>query len=289
MTLGEKLKKARQATGMSQSAVCGDRITRNMLSQLENDLASPSVGTLEYLADVLGVTVGWLLEDDPAAETLERAREAFGRGEYRTCITELRQSAAARTEEGKLLLLRSALQAAEDAADDGRCTEAKELAALGAELCGKSLYAGRSDRLRADAVLLRCAMEQGTAADELVRTVRADYDRMNLSEDCHLLMARYALSCGHLQAAARELLAVGEPSPRGRGEWLLLSGLTEMAQSRWDKAEALLHGAEGAPVLTRAQRRELYRLLEKCSTQREDYKQAYYYASRQRQLEENEP
>ena len=50
MTLGQKLKQTRLARGMTQSQVVGDRITRNMLSQIENDLASPSVGTLEYLA-----------------------------------------------------------------------------------------------------------------------------------------------------------------------------------------------------------------------------------------------
>ena len=45
MTLGQKLKQTRLARGMTQSQVVGDRITRNMLSQIENDLASPSVGT----------------------------------------------------------------------------------------------------------------------------------------------------------------------------------------------------------------------------------------------------
>ena len=64
MTLGQKLKQTRLARGMTQSQVVGDRITRNMLSQIENDLASPSVGTLEYLASVLNVRLSWLLADE---------------------------------------------------------------------------------------------------------------------------------------------------------------------------------------------------------------------------------
>ena len=68
MTLGQKLKKARLDRGLTQSQVVGDRITRNMLSQLENDLASPSVGTLEYLASVLGVQAAWLLADEKEEE-----------------------------------------------------------------------------------------------------------------------------------------------------------------------------------------------------------------------------
>ena len=46
MTLGEKLRRTRMEKGLTQAEVAGDRITRNMLSQIENDVASPSVGTL---------------------------------------------------------------------------------------------------------------------------------------------------------------------------------------------------------------------------------------------------
>ena len=46
MTLGEKLRKTRMEKGLTQTDVAGERITRNMLSQIENDVASPSVGTL---------------------------------------------------------------------------------------------------------------------------------------------------------------------------------------------------------------------------------------------------
>ena len=41
MTLGQKLKQTRLARGMTQSQVVGDRITRNMLSLIENDLSAP--------------------------------------------------------------------------------------------------------------------------------------------------------------------------------------------------------------------------------------------------------
>ena len=61
MSLGERLRQARLEKGLSQTQVAGETITRNMLSQLEHDQASPSVRTLEYLAAVLGVRVSWLL------------------------------------------------------------------------------------------------------------------------------------------------------------------------------------------------------------------------------------
>ena len=61
MTLGEKLRRTRQERGLTQKQLAGERITRNMLSQIENDLAQPSMRTLEYLADALGVEPGWLM------------------------------------------------------------------------------------------------------------------------------------------------------------------------------------------------------------------------------------
>lgn len=75
MTLGQKLKQTRLARGMTQSQVVGDRITRNMLSQIENDLASPSVGTLEYLASVLNVRLSWLLADEQDEAEAERTQQ----------------------------------------------------------------------------------------------------------------------------------------------------------------------------------------------------------------------
>lgn len=42
MTLGQKLRQTRLSKGLSQSQVAGDCVTRNMLSQIENDQASPS-------------------------------------------------------------------------------------------------------------------------------------------------------------------------------------------------------------------------------------------------------
>ena len=54
MELSQKLKQARLDAGLSQKALCGDRITRNMLSQIENGSARPSMDTLRYLAGQLG-------------------------------------------------------------------------------------------------------------------------------------------------------------------------------------------------------------------------------------------
>ena len=83
MTLGEKLRRTRQERGLTQKQLAGERITRNMLSQIENDLAQPSMRTLEYLADALGVEPGWLMMQEPggdAQSALTQARELLREG-----------------------------------------------------------------------------------------------------------------------------------------------------------------------------------------------------------------
>ena len=60
---------------MTQSELAGDAITRNMLSLIESGTASPSVKTLQYLAERLGVPYEHLLapkeEKEEIADTVE--------------------------------------------------------------------------------------------------------------------------------------------------------------------------------------------------------------------------
>ena len=83
MTLGEKILQARQASGLSQRQLCGEMITRNMLSQIEHGTASPSMDTLRYLAARLGKPVSYFLEEEDAAlpnwPRIRRARLAYAR------------------------------------------------------------------------------------------------------------------------------------------------------------------------------------------------------------------
>ena len=64
MTLGEKIKQARLEAGLSQRQLCGEEVTRNMLSQIENGAAMPSMGTLSYFARQLGKPVSYFLQED---------------------------------------------------------------------------------------------------------------------------------------------------------------------------------------------------------------------------------
>ena len=60
--LGERLKQARIEKKMTQKEVAGDFITRNMLSQIENGLATPSIKTIEHLAKTLNKPIAYFME-----------------------------------------------------------------------------------------------------------------------------------------------------------------------------------------------------------------------------------
>lgn len=86
MELGEKIKQARLEAGLSQRQLCGDVITRNMLSQIENGAARPSMETLKYLAGRLGKGVGFFLDEDaiqsPNPKVMAAARKAYAQKSF---------------------------------------------------------------------------------------------------------------------------------------------------------------------------------------------------------------
>ena len=75
MTLGEKIKKARLKAGLTQRALAGDKITRNMLSSIESGNANPSMDTLKYLADELKIPMEYLVSDDDELFFCEKKRK----------------------------------------------------------------------------------------------------------------------------------------------------------------------------------------------------------------------
>ena len=80
MEFGARIRQARLDAGLSQRKLCGDVITRNMLSQIENGSARPSMDTLRYLAEQLGRPISYFLEEQavssPNQALMEQARRA---------------------------------------------------------------------------------------------------------------------------------------------------------------------------------------------------------------------
>jgi tetratricopeptide (TPR) repeat protein len=60
LRLGERLRQLRVAAGLTQSEIAGDRFSKEYVSQIERGKTRPTEGTIEWLADRLGVDAGFL-------------------------------------------------------------------------------------------------------------------------------------------------------------------------------------------------------------------------------------
>ena len=79
MEIGMRIKQARLEMGLSQRQLCGDVITRNMLSLIESGKAKPSMDTLSYLAEKLGKPMGYFLDGQMDHSPVEQAGLALAR------------------------------------------------------------------------------------------------------------------------------------------------------------------------------------------------------------------
>src|SRR6201997_5735421 len=71
LRLGERLRQLRVGAGPTQSEPAGDRFSKEYVSQIERGKTRPTEGTIEWLADRLGVDAGFLAS---GVATDERAR-----------------------------------------------------------------------------------------------------------------------------------------------------------------------------------------------------------------------
>lgn len=257
MDLGSKIKEARLAAGLSQRQLCGDRMTRNMLSQIENGSARPSMNTLRYLAQQLGKPVSYFLEEQavtlPNRQCLEDARSALALED----LTALRQALDGFQtpddifwEERQLLEYLWHLKMAETALKKGAVPYAAKLLETADSISG--LYITRPLR-RSRRILL------GLAG----RPAGLDSD-----DDALLVQAAEATTP---QRKLEILSACGDKdSPR----WNLQQAEALFAMRRFADAIVCYQKAE--------QNAAVFARLEVCFRELGDYKQAYEYACKQR-------
>lgn len=264
MELGEKLRQARLEAGLSQRQLCGDSITRNMLSLIEHGAAKPSMDTLKLLASRLGKPVSFFLEEDalasPNQTVMESARKRFDTGDYAAVISALeayRVPDPVYDREQTLLLALSLLELAEQAIGEGRYPYALELlnrADIDTAYFGKDLSRRR---------LLLLGRIPGQKVSHRLPGLDAEL----------MIRAREAFESGEKERTRCLLEAVQEQSdPR----WNLLRGRLDLEEGKFREAAQYLHIAETAYP------RETASLLEHCYRELQDYKRAYEYACMQK-------
>lgn len=268
MTLGEKIRLARLEAGLSQRQLCGDVITRNMLSQIENGAARPSMDTLGYLAHRLGKSISSFLEEQPLEspnrEVMAQARTAFDAGNWGVTAEILKQFREPDDVFGRekvMMEYLACLRLARQALAQKRTVYALELlekAETAERACG---YAAGMKQER----LLLLARAGGAEPEQIS-------DQLPSLDETLLLRAQAAMARGSFARAAA-LLEAAEDSDSP--EWNLLWGQVFLAQGAYAPAAEHLVRAEASLP-------EALPLLEQCCREMGDYRRAYEYACKQR-------
>lgn len=282
MTLGQKIKQARIDKGMTQKELVGNQITRNMLSKIENDSATPSVRTLEYLAGRLGLSASYLmsdltLSDGTSPDGLDEMRAAYREGRFEDCIELLENShTSGTTDEGYLLRALADLSAARNAINDMDYQKAKEHADSADYYNKQGLYYSAEIDAEMSLILAECANVLAPEEfEENAREFRRAVNSISFSERYELAKAENLCHTGNAAAAADILAAM--PKSADSGVWakkMYLNGRVAMLEKDWEKAKENLLSAEEWGLKTPA----LYASLETCFKELEDYKMAYHYA-----------
>ncbi len=253
MTLGERLKQARLSAGLSQRQLCGKDLTRNMLSQIENGKALPSLDTLMLLASRLHLPVSHFL-GEPVSQNggkMAQARRLYAAGQPRQALDALSdyKSPDELLDNEYRLLRKLCYQAlAAEAIRQQRYPYARELLKTAGEL--PSFYP-------VEGLPLLAAM---AGVDDPLPSL----------DETLCVYAELALRTGDPQRA-QALLAAAETRD---ARWYTRMGRSLFAQNAYEEAAAMLQKGE--------QTKEIYGILEICYRELGDFAKAYDYACRQR-------
>ena len=264
MDLGQQIRQVRLEAGLSQRQLCEGLITRNMLSQIENGSAKPSMDTLRQLAQRLGKPISYFLDDAPAKlpnqAILEEARAAAGTDRL-AILTRYQAPDPLFDPERWLMEALTCLELAERAITENKHDYARALLEQAKAAGEKTPYYTEETKQRR---LLLC-FQAGVPAGALMPQL-ASVDG-NL-----LLQAQAALEKNQPQNAGRFLDAALDHPPF----WHYLRGCAWEALNNHKQAiDHYLLAQAHDPML-------VYSCLERCYLAMNDYKQAYFYACKQR-------
>src|SRR5207249_11612179 len=103
VTVGERVRAARHALGLSQAQLAGDELTKGFISQVEAGLVRPSLRSLQIIASRLGRSLDYFIGDESLAGA---KRRVFHRLASQAAI-ERRECAAVRREATSALSLQA--------------------------------------------------------------------------------------------------------------------------------------------------------------------------------------
>ncbi|MDR1117167.1 MAG: helix-turn-helix domain-containing protein [Oscillospiraceae bacterium] len=293
MTLGQKIKEARIERKMTQRDVVGDYITRNMLSKIENDSATPSVKTLEHIAKVLNLPAGYFMSDlttdDGEPSGITGARKAYKAGNYPAALDMINAVDLAKTsheDEACLLHAKCCTGIAEQAYHDGDVTRARACARDALKHNAAGLYFDLRCELVCCEILMLCAIQLESQSEyrQYEKRYLAESSKGNIAESFSIIQALFVSGRDGLATGLKlleNIHAENISDPWVRAMYMLLSARAKIEAGDIDGAIKLLETAEieagknGGKLI----KSEIYSYLERCHKAKDNFRMAYHYAT----------
>lgn len=290
MNIGERIRELRISKLMTQSDLAGDRITRNMLSCIENGSANPSLSTIVYIAGRLGVPAGFLLAEqgDEMAfrkmSNLSNIKKAYTTGDVQSCRSLCLSGCPEPDDEISLLLANCDMGIAVDEFWRGKLRSSCRFFDEALSYVEKTIYS--TDAIEAEIRVYFRYMER--ISHTLYSDLLDEEKSLSVKSDTVLsqyLDALHALDNGDTSVAElliERLANSGENSffkAHLQNKLLIAAKNYKQAQKA---LQQLLH--DGNMPLNKI---ELYTVLEDleiCCRENEDYKNAYRFASEKVEL-----
>ena len=280
MEIGEKIKSLRLAKRMTQAELAGDQITRNMLSLIENGSALPSLPTVMYLSERLGVPAGMLLareEEDLMYQKMSellKIKQTYQKGEYRLCYDMCRSLKEEQLDDELYLILsKCAFSLAKESFDLGKLHKCAELLDKACDFAKKTIY--KEDMILSAAYIYFDYMSK--LSSTLVSENGSDeYSGEYFGADT---FCKYAIAIKALESGEH---------PKGISLWTssLDKGFAEHIKARLEMLDGnYLDARERLKILInsndvecRAILYDIFKDLEECCRETDDYRGAYEYS-----------
>ena len=290
MNIGERIRELRISKLMTQADLAGDRITRNMLSCIENGSANPSLSTIVYIAGRLGVPAGFLLAEqgDEMAfrkmSNLSNIKKAYTTGDVQSCRSLCLSGCPEPDDEISLLLANCDLGIAVDEFWSGNLRSSCRFFDEALSYAEKTIYS--TDAIEAEIRVYFRFMER------ISHTLYSDWldEEKVLSVKSNTVLSQYldalfALDNSDTSVAEQLINHLTDSNENSFFKAHLQNKLLIMAKNYKQAQKALqqlLHDSD-MPL----NKIELYTVLEDleiCCRENEDYKNAYRYASEKVEL-----
>ena len=290
MNIGERIRELRISKLMTQADLAGDRITRNMLSCIENGSANPSLSTIVYIAGRLGVPAGFLLAEqgDEMAfrkmSNLSNIKKAYTTGDVQSCRSLCLSGCPEPDDEISLLLANCDMGIAIESFWSGKLRSSCRFFDEALSYAEKTIYS--TDAIEAEIRVFFRYMER------ISHTLYSDLldEEKNLSVKSNTILSQYldaldALDHGDTSITERLIEQLVDSDENSFFKTHLQVKLIIIAKNYKQAQKTLQQLLQDSNMpLNKIQLYTVLEDLEICCRENEDYKNAYRYASEKVEL-----